>query len=386
MYAPDVISFARKIGVYSGADEDFSFSDVYDPVTFSGARWCEARVWSFFGSVMGEDWAAQYLDYAQGYNLTNRMPLWVMPPKDKKIGLADTFQFMRSHYEGTPLDMTGQEFSDVGASYGGLPIRFRPLTWGSAADSHDGKHSNKPTDQKQYFNERAISTQQTGWNFVAQTRAWMPRELSALLWFGVDDSATTAHFPIYGGATEVPAAYAGASTADGLTPPVMKFDMQRANTVFNLVANWAYSRWNTIYPEVYDRILRTESKFIEMAHDMDETATAKYNSEGAAAAVAYATQRCVDTGNELVKHWAEFFGELFVKFRDGYTIEKDPENTACGCKVVDTPYPQTWYDRIVTDTGKHYEIPTEPSSTEAKLSARAPGLRPIDKAALLNKY
>jgi dipeptidase len=63
LYAPDVISFARSIGLYpdSAKDEDFSFSDVYDPVTFSGARFCDARVWSFFGAIMGEDWANTYL-------------------------------------------------------------------------------------------------------------------------------------------------------------------------------------------------------------------------------------------------------------------------------------------------------------------------------------
>jgi dipeptidase len=79
VYSPDVISFARDIGLYpaSANDEDFSFSDVYDAVTFSGARFCEARVWSFFGDIMGKEWADQYEDYAMGYNLTNRMPLWV---------------------------------------------------------------------------------------------------------------------------------------------------------------------------------------------------------------------------------------------------------------------------------------------------------------------
>ena len=65
LYSRDVISFARDRGYYSGADEDFSFSDVYDAVTFSGARFCDARVWSFFGAVMGDEWADQYLDYAQ---------------------------------------------------------------------------------------------------------------------------------------------------------------------------------------------------------------------------------------------------------------------------------------------------------------------------------
>jgi dipeptidase len=55
IFAPDVVQFARKKGLYKGAkDEDFSFSDTFDPVTFGGARFCEARVYSFFSAVAPE--------------------------------------------------------------------------------------------------------------------------------------------------------------------------------------------------------------------------------------------------------------------------------------------------------------------------------------------
>ena len=54
-----------------------------------------------------------------------------------------------------------------------------------------------------FLHERPIATPQTGWNFVAQSRSWMPRQLAGLLWFGVDDSSTTVRFPIYGSATKV---------------------------------------------------------------------------------------------------------------------------------------------------------------------------------------
>jgi len=49
--APDVIELPRKKGWYNGKDKDFSFSDVYAPVDFGGARFCEARVWSMFRRV-----------------------------------------------------------------------------------------------------------------------------------------------------------------------------------------------------------------------------------------------------------------------------------------------------------------------------------------------
>jgi hypothetical protein len=39
-----------------------------------------------------------YLDYAQGYNLTNRMPLWVKPTN--ALDLATVIKLMRDHFEG----------------------------------------------------------------------------------------------------------------------------------------------------------------------------------------------------------------------------------------------------------------------------------------------
>ena len=188
LYSPDVISFARKIGLYgeNQSDSDFSFSDTYDPVTFSGARFCEARVWSVFSSLMGEEWSNEYLNYAMGYNLTNRMPLFVKPSNNIKVSLSATMQFMRSHFENSALDMTGTQFSDVGATQAN-PYRVHPLTWSSFV-TPEGGTAQSPLS---YLNERPIATPQTGWNFVAQSRRFVPRELAGLLWFGVDDSSNT---------------------------------------------------------------------------------------------------------------------------------------------------------------------------------------------------
>ena len=64
VYAWDVIEVARANKLYSGADKDFSFSDTYNPINFSGARFCEMRVWSFSGRLTAE-WS-RFKHYAAG--------------------------------------------------------------------------------------------------------------------------------------------------------------------------------------------------------------------------------------------------------------------------------------------------------------------------------
>ena len=339
MFATDVISFARQIGVYDGADEDFSFSDVYDPVSFDGARFCEARVWSYFSTLMGSDWSSKYEDYVTGQNLTNRMPLYVIPPVP--VPVESIFAGMRNHYEGTVLDMTSMAFSDVGAEDGNSPYRDHPLTWESNGET--------------YLNERPIGTQQTGWNFVAQSRSWMPRELAALMWFGVDDSSTTVRVPFYGSTTMAPEAFAGVGPQDGQPAPMMKFDIKSAFYVFNLVANWAYSKWNTIYPDVLDEIKRRENTYFQFVAVMDKKSVEVYNTSGPNDAIEMVTKFSVDLGNQLVKEWFEFFGALFVRYRDGYKIMEDKNSEACNCSPGNAPYPQAWYDRIAKENPSHFK-------------------------------
>ena len=104
LYAKDVVTFAQKNGLYpaDSKPEDFDFSQVYDPVNVISARLCEARVWDLFRHVAEPGFAAQYLDYAQGKNLKNRMPLFVKAVAP--IALNDTMWRMRGHYEGSWFD------------------------------------------------------------------------------------------------------------------------------------------------------------------------------------------------------------------------------------------------------------------------------------------
>ncbi|MEG2755588.1 MAG: C69 family dipeptidase, partial [Mucinivorans sp.] len=185
IYAPDVISFAKAEGLYKGADKDFSFSDTYCPLDFSGMRACEARVWSVFRQV--DPSMEKYMDYAMGHNAKNRMPLWVMA--NHKVDVKEVAQMMRNHYEDTPMDM----HNDMGAGPHKMPYRWRPMEF--------------EVDGCTYLNERAIATQQTGWWFVGECRSWLPDPVGGVFWFGTDDTATSPLTPFYCGITRVPEAY-----------------------------------------------------------------------------------------------------------------------------------------------------------------------------------
>jgi len=333
LYAPDVVSFAREKGYYQGPDDEFSFSDAYAPVDFSGARFCEIRVWSFFKEINDE--MDQYFEYAKGHDLENRMPLYIKP--NRKISNLDLMHFMRDHLEGTELDMS----QDAGAGPFGLPYRWRPLTW-----EYDGKT---------YCNERATATQQTGFSFVAESRPVKPDYLGGILWFGVDDAASSVYVPMYCGMTRVPESYA-VGNGDLLT-----WSETSAFWAFNFVSNFSYLRYNVMMEDVRKVQSELEQKFIAEVPAIDAAAAVLHKTDPEMARE-FITNYSVNMGNYTVQRYKELGQFLLVKYMDGNN--KKEENgvflrTPEGYPVMpDQPgYPESWKEIVVRDTGKKLRVP-----------------------------
>jgi dipeptidase len=328
VYEKDVIKVARKHGWFKGKDKDFSFADAYAPLDFGAARFCEARVWSGFRKVAsGMD---KYQSYAMGEDLHNRMPLWVKP--DKKLSVQDVMEMMRDHYEGTPMDMT----QDIGAGPFGCGYRWRPLTW--------------KVDGKTYFNERATSTQQTGFSFVAQSRRNLPDPIGGILWFGVDDTYSTVYTPMYCGITEVPHEFA---VGNG---DMMTFTDDAAFWVFNQVSNFAYTRYNVIIPEIRLVQHELESRYVSQVKAIDIAASELY-AKDTAAARKFITDYSVLQGAHTVKVWKKLYAYLFTKYMDGNIKEKAdvPKGYKFHNPKLQQPgYGEAWYKRIVNETGDRY--------------------------------
>lgn len=341
MYSPDVVSFARDKGWYKGTDAEFSFSDVYAPVDFGGARFCEARVWSGFNKVASG--MEKYVDYAKGlirYDnnsnfATNRMPLWIKP--DKKLSVRDVQNMMRDHYQGTELDMT----QDVGAGPFALPYRFGRLTW--------------EVDSVAYCNERPISTRQTGFSFVSQSRNWLPDPIGGILWFGVDDTYSTVYVPMYCGINEIPVCFAEGN-GDLLT-----YSETSAFWTFNKVSNFAFLRYADMIEDVQKVQKDLEDNFETYVPMIDQAAKSLYDNEGADRARTFLTRYSVNEAGHVTASWEKLWQYLMIKYLDG-NIKKEKDGqfvrSETGMPVYpDFPeYPEWWYRVIIENTGDHFRV------------------------------
>lgn len=281
LYAPDVISFAREKGYYSGDDADFSFCDAYAPLNFSAMRACEARVWSFFRTFADD--MDKYVDYAMGYNAANRMPLWVKPAA--KISPKQVFDAMRDHFEGTPMDMT----KDLGAGGHGLPYRWRPMSF--------------EVDGKEYINERATATQQTGFWMVGQARPGK----TGILWFSVDDAATSCLTPIYCNTTEVPECFAEGNGS------MLEYSPTSAFWLFNRVTNFAYLRYDMMSADIRKVVDFWERSMLEAVAGVDWTVEGMSPKQQRK----HLTQFSVNTAQVMFENWTRLDKYLLIKYMDG---------------------------------------------------------------------
>ena len=365
-WSPDVVTFAIAKKLFDpAAGVPFSFSDVYDPLTFSGARSGEARVWSFFSKVTSlPGFEAHFEDYALGRQLAGpRMPLHV--PVKAKLSVQDIMRFMRDHYEHTALNMT----TDVGAGPWAAKFRDRPLSW---------KFGNE-----YYVNERSIGTQQSAWHFVANARHWLPDHVGGVFWFGVDDASFSVHIPFYSFAAVPKELRTG-------TGSITELDLTSLFWLNDLVANKVYSKWQILAPIVSAAVAELEAGFFSRQAEVEALAMRLWDAEADAgadgdAAAAKSTSSRARAGDEsasarylsrhssgltqnVAAHWLLLWKNLSVTFRDGVKVLPPTNGHDHGgherggpvANVVDgsgsgtNEWRDAWKRYIVSEAGAHF--------------------------------
>jgi dipeptidase len=311
LYAPDVVDFAIAQGFWKRPlAEPFNFAAAYDAPTVQSRRYTATRVWSIFRRAAPS--LAPSLDpaYHRGDPTAEPYPLWIKP--DAPLSVADVMALMRDHYEGTSYDMT----KGVDAGPYGTPNRWRPMTW--------------EVDGVRYSWERPISTQQTGFSFVSQSRSWLPDPVGGVYWYGVDDTYTTCYVPLYVGIDSLPESFTRGT--------IGAFSWDSAWWVFNFVANIANLKYSLMAPEIVEVQRELEGRFLAQQPAVEQVAL-ELLEEDPELARAFLTDYSVSHGEEVVDRWKTLAEHLVTKYNDGYVVagEADPERG----------YPESWLREVI---------------------------------------
>ena len=330
LYSKNVISYARKMGWFNGKDSEFSWKNTYAFPDFSGRRFCDARVWSFFNHYADD--FDRYLPWALGKDKdAENMPLWIVP--NRKLSVADVENGMRDHYEGTALAL---DTTSIGGGIYEMPYRPTPLTF--------------TVDGKQYFNERPISTQQTAFTFVSQLRSWLPREIGGVLWFGNDDANMVAYTPVYCGNTVQPACY-NTKGADAVT-----FSSDNAFWLCNMVSNMVYPRYSQLFPELKAVRDSLETSYFANQTSIEKQAADLYQTDKAAA-LKLLNNYSNAKADEMLANWKRLATRIIVKYND-MAVKKEKDGKLLQ-SITRPGYPISFGRKLVKETGDWYAVPVE---------------------------
>ena len=332
LYAPDVVSFAREKGYFSGKDEEFSFQQAYCPYNFGALRGCEARVWSFFRKY--DKTMERYADFIKGDVTKEPMPLYIKP--DRLLSVQDVQAAMRDHFEGTDLDMT----RDAGAGPYKVPYRWRPMDF--------------TVDGETYLNERAIATQQTGFVIVPQMRNWLPDAVGGILWFGVDDADMAVFTPVYCSVTASPECY---RVGNG---DMMNFSWTSAFWIHNWVANMAYGKYSYMIQDIRKVQQELENSYREAIPAIDKAAAELYQTDPVEAK-RFLTWFSTTTADAATERWKKLGEYLLVKYMDGNVKKEEngsfKQNGYGLSEMPDFPgYDEEYYRSIVRSAGERLKV------------------------------
>lgn len=328
VYAADVITFAREKGFFSGKDEEFSFRDAYCPIDFENVRYADARVWSFFRHHYSHEEMDKYLPYLNGdFDQCDHLPLWVKP--DKPLSLRDLQRDMRDHFEGTPLDMT----ADMTAGPWGMPIRPLPMHF-RASDSTD------------YFRERPIATQQSGFTMTCQMRSWLPDDVGGVTWFNCDDADMVAYVPLYCCITQVPDCFRPENN------PRTEFSFESAFWMNNWVANMVYPRYSMMIGD-----LRAAQNELEDYYFADqEEVLAAVEKMMPADRREYLNGKSIAYAERMMTRWDKLAKFLIVRYNDQIQRRLDADGNFLRWGYETPGYDQQFIDAIVPATGDRYRL------------------------------
>jgi dipeptidase len=321
LHSDGMEEFAAEQGWYDPAQGPFSWRQAFHPTPPQKRRYTATRVWSIFRR------AAPSLDldpaYHRGEPGAEPYPLFIRP--DEKLSIEDVFALMRDHYEGTEWDMT----QGVDAGPHGYPLRTRPMGF--------------ELDGQAYTWERPISTQQTGFSMVCQSRAALPDPVGGVTWYGLDDTDFTCYVPLYCGITDLPRSY----TTGGLS----QFSWDSAWWVFNFVSNYAALRYADMIQDVRATQSALEGYLLDLQPAVEQTAATLHATQPELCR-RYLTDYSLQHAEDVVRQWRELGEQLLTKYNDGYVKDADGRPREVG-------YPEAWLRSVVEQRPEQFRLPED---------------------------
>jgi dipeptidase len=291
MYSYNVFSLALDSGWWDGK-ELFRFCYAYAPASRAllAARRREWRVFDLLAPSLKLD-----------PNMEN-YPFSVKP--DTLVSLERMMNVFKDYYEGTEYDL--RKNITVKGDSGKMVIS--PLA--NPFMSVDELRLHKVNGGWHHLGERNIAVRFTMYGTVIQCRDWLPDEVGGVVWFALDNVASSVYVPIYCSVTDLPSTYKTDGRKTG-------FSRDAAWWAFNRLGTLSAQRWGTFRKELDKTWIPFQKKLLENQATIEKQALDIYNPKKTAKTIKLLTDYSMEWCNKAVDA-AWDLGDYIWTTYDGY--------------------------------------------------------------------
>jgi len=291
MYSDNIFQVALDSGWWDGK-QAFRFCYAYAPDSRAllAARRREWRVFDLLAPSLKLD-----------PNMEN-YPFSIKP--DSLVSLEKMMTVFKDYYEGTEYDL--RKNITVKGDSGKMVIS--PLA--NPFMSVDELKLHKVNGGWHALGERNIAVRFTMYATLIQCRNWLPDEIGGVVWFALDNVASSVYVPIYCSVTDLPAAY----KTDGR---VTGFSRDAAWWAFNRLGTLAAQRWGTFRYEIDKTWIPFEKNLLSNQAVIEKQALQLYNPKKPANTIKFLTNYTDEWCKKAINTAWDLGDYIWTKY-DGY--------------------------------------------------------------------
>lgn len=295
MFSSDIQKIAKKLGFWDGK-EPLKFWKV-----IGGSKPFQIREFYVLSTL------------APSLNLSfdaEELPFSVKP--EKKLSPRDVMKYFRETYEGTPWDMTNNLFitvkeKDKDGNETEKKIKSPVASNWMSADMRNLLNELHPGTVER---QRTIAIQGCSYSHVIQCRSWLPDEVGGVAWFSFDNPGESPRFPIFAGATALPASFNICGQH--------RYRSDAAIWSFREANRLAMVNWSKAKPIFEPAIEEFENKAFEELPLVEQKATELIRSGKNDEARKYLTSYTGSFAGSTMSRWEEIKATLWGMFGRGF--------------------------------------------------------------------
>lgn len=292
MASDNVFTVAKKANYWDGKSE-FKFWKAYG----GGKKAYSIRDFFILSTV------------APSLNLNmdgEELPFSVKP--DNKVSVMDIIDLQKSYYEGTEFDPTQNlkvTIKDKETKKEEVIISPYANPWMTISQINMLNAIKEGTVKRQ----RLVSVPQCSYFTVIQIRDWLPEEIGAVVWYGLDNPGQSPRIPVYSGTLSLPADFA----IDGQH----RFNMDAAIWSFRRANKLSTIQWGNTREDIENGVERFEQKALREMPALEAQVIELINQGKTEEARQMITEYVHDFAGATQQHWMHLGDKFWLKFARG---------------------------------------------------------------------